>query len=327
MIDNLLLGFNISLSIDNLLYCFIGTILGTIVGVLPGLGPSATIALLLPLTFKLNLTSAVIMLAGIYYGVAYGGTITSVLMNIPGETCTVVTCIDGYQMAKKGRAGPALGIAAFGSFIGGTVGVIGLMLIAPPLASFALSFGPPEYTALMIAGMTLVTCLSRGSFVKSVAMAVLGFILACIGLDPVKGAERFTFGTLTLMDGVGIVPLVMGMFGIAELLNIAEESVKREGYIQESWRLRRLLPNKQDWKDSAGPIGRGSILGFILGILPGGGGRRFIFLHFLRFGKKDIETSREVWYWSDRGSRRTRNSEQLRNSRGFHPFTDIRPSF
>ncbi len=281
MIDNLFLGFNISLSFHNLIYCFIGTVLGTIVGVLPGLGPSATIALLLPLTFKLNLISAIIMLAGIYYGVSYGGTITSVLMNIPGETSTVVTCIDGYQMARKGKAGPALGMAAFGSFIGSTFGIIGLMILAPPLASLALSFGPPEFTSLMIAGMTLVTYLSKGPFIKSILMAILGFILACIGLDPVKGAERFTFGTLTLMDGVGIVPLVMGMFGIAELLNIAEESVKQEGYIRENWKLRNLLPTKQDWKDSAMPISRGSVIGFFLGILPGGGA---VLASFISYG-------------------------------------------
>lgn len=281
MFDNLLLGFNISLSFSNLLYCLIGTILGTVVGVLPGLGPSATIALLLPLTFKLNLTSAIIMLAGIYYGVAYGGTITSVLMNIPGETATVVTCIDGYQMARKGRAGPALGMAAFGSFIGSTFGIIGLMLLAPPLSSVALSFGPPEFTTLMVAGMTLVTYLSKGSFTKSLAMAVLGFILACVGLDPIRGAERFTFGTLTLMDGFGIVPLVMGVFGIAELLNIAEGSVKQERFVQTSWRLSKLLPTKQDWKDSTGPIGRGTILGFFLGILPGGGA---VLASFISYG-------------------------------------------
>jgi putative tricarboxylic transport membrane protein len=271
MFDNLLMGFQISLSPSNVLYCLVGTILGTVVGVLPGLGPAATIAFLLPLTFKMNVTSAIIMLAGIYYGVAYGGTLTSVLVNIPGEACTVVTCIDGYQMAKKGRAGPALGIAAFGSFIGSTFSIIGIMLLAPPLASMALSFGAPEYTSLMVASMTLVTYLSSKSVIKSLAMAVLGLILGCIGLDPITGTERFTFGALVLMDGINIAPLAMGLFGMAEILEIAEGTVKQESLVQQSMKIRNLLPNKQDWKDSIGPIIRGTPLGFFLGILPGGG--------------------------------------------------------
>lgn len=300
MFDNLLLGFRISLSFYNLLYCFIGVVLGTVVGILPGLGPSATIALLLPLTFKMDVTSAIIMLAGIYYGVAYGGTLTSVLMKIPGETCTVVTCIDGYQMARKGRAGPALGIAAFGSFIGSTVGIMGLMLLAPPLASMALSFGPPEYTSLMVVGMTLVTYLSRTSIVKSLAMAVLGFILSCVGMDPIKGAERFTFGTLTLLDGIGIVPMVMGMFGIAELLNIAEESVKQEeGFIQAKWNLLNLLPTKQDWKDSAGTHWKGYNSRLFLGNFTGRWGC-LVFFRFLWIGKKDFKAPGKIWHWNHR---------------------------
>ncbi len=282
MFDHLLLGFKISLSIENVLYCFIGSVLGTVVGVLPGLGPSATIALLLPLTFKLNITSAIIMLSGIYYGVAYGGSTTSILVNIPGESHSVVTCLDGYQMARRGRAGPALGISAFGSFIGSTVGVVGLMLLAPPLATFALSFGPPEYTALMVAGLTLVTYLSSTSILKSITMATLGFILSCVGLDPIKGAERFTFGTLTLMDGIGIVPLAMGVFGISEVLCMAEESVTQEaGFLQMKWKLRSLLPSKQDWKDSTWPIARGTALGFFLGLIPGGGA---VLSSFLSYG-------------------------------------------
>jgi putative tricarboxylic transport membrane protein len=272
MFDDLLLGFKISLSFYNLLCCFIGVTLGTVVGILPGLGAGATIALLLPLTFKMDVTSAIIMLAGIYYGVAYGGSATSILVNIPGETQSVVTCIDGYQMARKGRAGPALGIAAFGSFIAGTAGVIMIQLIGPPLASVALSFGPAEFTVMMVVGMTLITYLSRTSIIKCLAMATIGFILACVGLDPLNGAERFTFGTWTLLDGIGIAPLAMGIFGISEALNMAEESVTQEGgFIQTKWRLRALLPTKQDWKDSAGPITRGTFLGFFIGILPGGG--------------------------------------------------------
>lgn len=299
MFDHLLMGFSISLSWNNLLFCLIGTILGTVVGILPGLGPGATIALLLPLTFKLNVTSAIIMLSGIYYGVAYGGTLTSVLLNIPGEACTVVTCIDGYQMAKKGRAGPALGIAAFGSFIGSTVGIIGIMLVAPPLSSIALTFGPAEYTSLMVGGMTLVTYLSSKSAVKAITMAALGLILGCVGLDPIEGMERFTFGTVTLLDGINIVPLGMGLFGIAEILTMAEESVKQEGLVQSSMKFKSLLPTKQDWKDSAGPIARGTPLGFFLGILPGGGAVMASFLSYAmekriskhpeKFGKGTIE--------------------------------------
>jgi putative tricarboxylic transport membrane protein len=269
--DNLVMGFGISLSGMNLLYCLIGVVLGTTAGILPGLGPAATIALLLPMTFKMDVTSAIIMLSGIYYGVAYGGTLTSVLVNIPGEACTVVTCLDGYQMARKGRAGPALGMAAFGSFIACTFGIVLLMLIAPPLSTLALTFGPPEYAAMMVAGMTLVTYLSSKSIFKSLAMAVLGLMLGCVGLDPISGTERFTFGTLALMDGINIAPLAMGLFGISEVLIMAEGTIKQEDMVLPSLRLSKLLPTRKDWRDSAGPIARGSVLGFFLGILPGGG--------------------------------------------------------
>ncbi len=280
MFDQLLLGFSISLSFANLIYCLLGAVLGTVVGILPGLGPGGTIVLLLPFTLKLDVTSAIIMLSGIYYGVAYGGTLTSVLMNIPGEVCTIVTCTDGYQMARKGRAGPALGIAAFGSFFAGTLSVVGIMIVAPPLARFALSFGPAEFTALMVAGLTLVTYLSSKSYIKSLIMAVVGLILGCVGLDPVTGTERFTFGSLTLLDGVNIAPLAMGIYGIGEVLAMTEE----EGgnvFIRTSYRLKNLLPTRQDWKDSAGPIGRGSLLGFFLGLLPGGGA---VLSSFLSYG-------------------------------------------
>lgn len=299
MFDHLLQGFQISLSLVNLLYCLLGVTLGTVVGVMPGLGPAATIALLLPLTFKMDVTSAIIMLSGIYYGVAYGGTITSVLVNIPGEASTVVTCIDGYQMAKKGRAGPALGIAAFGSFIGSTFGIIGIMLLSPLLASVALTFGPAEYATLMVAGMTLVTYLSSKSVLKSLAMAVLGLVFGCVGLDPITGAERFTFGTLVLMDGVNIAPLAMGLFGLAEVLEIAEGSIKQENLTQSSMKIRNLLPSRKDWRDSIGPIARATPLGFFLGILPGGGAVMSSFLSYAlekrvskhpeRFGTGTIE--------------------------------------
>jgi putative tricarboxylic transport membrane protein len=271
MFDPLLLGFKISLSSINLFYAFVGVILGTVVGVLPGLGPAGTMALLLPITLRLNVTGAIIMLSGIYYGVSYGGTLTSVLMKIPGEASTVVTCIDGYEMAKKGRAGPALGISAFGSFIGSTVGIIAICFLAGPLSLIALKFSPMEFTSLMIFGLSLVTYLSSKSLSKSMAMTVIGLILGCIGIDPIKGVERFDFGTLTLLDGIGVVPLGMGLFGIAEIFILAEESEVHTKIIKTSMRIRNLLPTKQDWKDSIGPIARGTPLGFFLGVLPGGG--------------------------------------------------------
>ena len=293
------MGFGISLSWSNLLFALIGTILGTVVGILPGLGPGATIALLLPLTFTLDVTTAIIMLCGIYYGVAYGGTLTSVLMNIPGEGCTVVTCIDGYQMARKGRAGAALSIAAIGSFVGSTAGIIGITFLAPPLASIALSFGSAEFTSLMICGLTLVTYLSSKSPIKSLSMALVGLILGCVGIDPLEGDMRFTFGIATLLDGINIVPLAMGLFGIAEVLIMVEGSQKQGGLVTKSLNLRSLLPTKQEVKDSIWPIVRATPLGFILGILPGGGANLASFVSYAiekraskhpeRFGTGTIE--------------------------------------
>jgi putative tricarboxylic transport membrane protein len=272
LFENLALGFNLSLAPMNVLYCVIGVALGTAVGVLPGLGPTATISMLLPITFRMDMTSAVIMLSGIYYGSMYGGSITSILVNIPGEASCVVTCIDGYQMARKGRAGAALGISAFGSFIGGTLAIIGLTIVAAPMAKFALSFGPPEFTSLVILGLTLVTYLSQKSVMKSFMIAIVGLLLACVGLDPIFGIERFTFGSQTLSDGMDVAIMCMGLFGIAEVLSMAEVPSEQADFMKNPTRLRDLLPNKKDWKDSSGPIFRGSILGFFLGLLPGGGG-------------------------------------------------------
>lgn len=280
MIDHLLLGFQIALTFTNLFYCLVGVTLGMVVGILPGIGPAATVALLLPITFRLNVTSAIIMLSGVYYGVAYGGTITSVLLSIPGEACTVVTCLDGYQMARKGRAGPALGIAAFGSFFGGTFGIIAMTFMAIPLSKIALTLGPAEYTSLMIAGLTLVTYLSSKSTVKSLTMAVLGLICGCVGLDPITAQDRMTFGSLYLLDGFSLAALGMGLFGISEVLIMAEETVKQGSLTQASLKIRNLLPTKQDWKDSAGPIARATPLGFFLGILPGGGAVMSSFLSY-----------------------------------------------
>ena len=271
MVDNIILGFSASLTPVNLLYCLIGVTLGTIVGILPGLGPVSSIALLLPLTYKTDLLSAVIMLSGIYYGVQYGGTITSVLMNIPGEASTVVTCIDGYQMAKKGRAGAALGIAAFGSFIAGTFGIILLMFLAPPLAKIALMMGPPEYTALMIMGLSLVIYLSSKSMIKSLMMGVLGLLLGTIGMDPISGQIRFGMGIKNLMDGVDLAPMAMGLFGLAEVFMLIESKEGHNEFLNVKTKLREILPNRKDWKESFFPITRGSVSGFLMGILPGGG--------------------------------------------------------
>ena len=267
-IADLLYGFSVSLTPVNLLHCFIGVFIGTLIGVLPGIGPVGAISLLLPITLHTSPVGAVIMLSGIYYGSMYGGSTTSNLLNIPGEAASVVTCMDGYQMARRGRAGPALGIAAFGSFIGGTISIVGLMIIAPPLAEAALNFGPPEYFSLMILGMTLLIYLTSGSIPKALMMGVLGLILGVIGIDPISGAQRFTFNVLELSDGIGLVPLVMGLFGISEVLLNVEQDLKREIF---QTKIRGLLPNLQDWRESAGPIARGSVLGFFLGVLPGGG--------------------------------------------------------
>ncbi len=268
VIHNVLFGFQVALQPINLMYCFMGTLIGTLVGVLPGLGPAAAIALLLPSTFHTTPVSATIMLAGIYYGAMYGGSTTSILVNIPGEAASVVTCLDGHKMALKGRAGPALGIAAFGSFIAGTFGVIALTITGPLLSGVALRFGPPEYFAMMIVGITVLTYLSSGSMLKSLLMAAVGLILGGVGMDAISGKYRFTYGLQVLADGVGLVPVVMGLFGITEVLENLETEIKRDIV---STKFKNLFPTLQDWKDSAGPIGRGTILGFFLGLVPGGG--------------------------------------------------------
>ena len=265
--SSIIAGFSESLQLSRLFYCLLGSFLGTIVGVIPGLGPSATIALLLPITFHMDTVSAIIMLAGIYYGAQYGGSTTSIMVNVPGESSSVVTCLDGYAMARQGRAGPALGMAAFSSFIAGTFGVVVLMIVAIPLGEFALKFGPPEYFALMLLGLTLVCYLGEKSFLKSMLMVCMGLFLGTIGLDALSGAERFTYGALVLQDGVGLVPVFMGMFGIAEVLSMIEKPLEQQ-VIEKP---KGLFPTKKDWKDSGGAIARGSVIGFFLGVLPGGG--------------------------------------------------------
>ena len=271
ILDSLALGFSVALTPTNLLFCFIGSVLGSVVGVLPGLGCAATIALLLPLTFYFNETSAIIMLAGIYYGAMYGGSTTSILFRIPGESTSVVTCLDGYEMARKGRAGAALGISAFGSFFAGTLGVVGLTLFAPPLVEWALEFGPPEYFSLMVLGLTLVTFLGKGSALKTIMMAILGMLLGTVGLDPVNSVSRFTFGSKFLMSGFELVILAMGMFGISEVFKMIEKPVRQEQVVKAPEGILALFPNRQEWKASISPILRGTILGFLVGVLPGGG--------------------------------------------------------
>ena len=268
LLANLSLGIQAAFTPINLFYCLTGVFVGTLIGVLPGLGPIATIAMLLPATFALPPVSALIMLAGIYYGAQYGGSTTAILVNLPGETSSVVTALDGHQMAKQGRAGPALGISALGSFIAGTFSLVALMLVAPSLASVAIAFGPAEYFSLMALGLVVLTFLTQGSMAKALLMACIGIVLGLIGLDSITAQPRLTFGRMELIDGIGLVPVVMGLFGVAEVLINTEQVIKRDVI---NAKITQLLPNKADWKASAGPVARGTILGFFLGILPGGG--------------------------------------------------------
>jgi putative tricarboxylic transport membrane protein len=294
-LTHLLSGFAAALSPAYLAYAFAGCVLGTLIGVLPGLGPSAGTAILIPLTFKLDPTGAIIMLAAIYYGAMYGGTITSVLINVPGEAASVITCLDGHQMAKQGRGGTALGIAAIGSFIGGLVASIALALIAAPLARLALKFGPPEFFALMLLGLCLVSGLAGRSLAAALLMTVLGLLISMIGIDPVRGAPRFAFGIADLYDGLGIVPVVMGLFGIAEILITAEQPVRE--IIRA--RLSNLLPSRDEWRRSWGAIWRGTGIGFGLGLIPGIGAIVPTFMAYIvekrmsktpeRFGRGAIE--------------------------------------
>jgi putative tricarboxylic transport membrane protein len=261
-------GFGVVLEPTNLLYCLIGVIVGMLVGILPGLGPAATIAILLPLTFNVEPVTAIIMLAGIFYGAQYGGTITSVLLKLPGEASSVVTVFDGYQLARQGKAGTALGIAAIGSFIGGTVSVIALTLFAPLIAGFALDFGPPEYTVLALLGILLIATVGQGGRLKAVIAACLGLLLAAVGRDAFTGSERFTFDVLSLSDGLDFVPIAMGVFGLGEILYALEE---RKNPLPPPAKVTNVWPSRAELRQSRGAISRGSVLGFFLGILPGGG--------------------------------------------------------
>ena len=293
---NLMMGFSVALTPANLWMAFLGSLLGTIIGVLPGIGPAAGTALLIPLTFHLDPTGAIIMLSAIYYGSQYGGTITSVLMNIPGEAASAITCLDGYQMAKHGRAGAALSIAAIGSFVAGTASIVGLMLMAPPLARFALRFGPPEYTALLVLGLFVLSYMTGGSLAKNLIMITLGLLFGMIGIDQMTGYFRYSYGVVALGDGIGVVPVAVGLFGIAEILVTAGTDTRPEVLKPK---MKDLLPSRQEFRDSVMPIGRGTLLGFLIGIIPGSAHvistfisyavERRLSSHPERFGKGAIE--------------------------------------
>jgi putative tricarboxylic transport membrane protein len=264
----IVLGFQSALQPENLFYCFLGVLLGTLIGVLPGIGPVATISILLPITFKITPIAAIIMLSGIYYGAQYGGSTTSILLNIPGEATSVITCLDGYQMARQGRAGPALGMAAIASFIAGTLSLLGLTFLAAPFTDFAIRFGAPEYFSLMVLALVILTYLAHGSMLKALIIALFGLTLTFVGTDNITGSLRFTFGIIHLSDGFDLVPLIMGLFGISEVLINLEQSINQD--ILKT-KIKNLLPTAQDWMKSKGAILRGTVIGFFLGVLPGAG--------------------------------------------------------
>ena len=296
LLDNLILGFSVTLTPVNLLYCLIGAMVGTLIGVLPGIGPSATIAMLLPITFKFSPVGALIMLAGIYYGAMYGGSTTSILVNIPGETASVVTCLDGYAMARQGRAGPALCVAALGSFFAGCVATVIIFLFAPPLAKLALKFGPAEYFSLMVLGLVAAVVLAHGDLLKAIAMVLLGLLLGIVGTDVTSGTARFTFGISELMDGIGFDVVAMGMFGFTEIISNLELKEKRQVFTSK---VGKLMLTWADFKASWKAVIRGTALGSVLGILPGGGAIVSSFASYAlekrvatdpsRFGKGAIE--------------------------------------
>lgn len=296
LLDNLALGFSTALTFQNLLYCFIGCLLGTMIGVLPGLGPIATIAMLLPATYALPPVAALIMLAGIYYGAQYGGSTTAILVNIPGESSSVVTAIDGYQMARRGRAGVALFTAGFGSFFAGCVATLVLAAFAAPLSEIAFKFGPAEYFSLMVLGLIGAVVLASGSLIKAIGMIVLGLLLGLVGTDVNSGAARYSFDIPELTDGIGFVAIAMGVFGFAEIMNNLEQKEKRETFLDK---VTSLWPSKEDFKRMMPSILRGTGIGSILGVLPGGGAPLAAFAayslekktskHSAEFGKGAIE--------------------------------------
>ena len=268
VVSGLLSGFAIALQPVNLAYCFIGVVAGTLIGVLPGIGPVAGVAMLIPFSFGMSPTTAMILMAGIYYGAMYSGSTTSILVNLPGESASVVTCLDGYAMARQGRAGAALGMAAFASFIAGTLGIIGLMLLAPEVAALAIRFGPPEIFALTFFALTLVTGLIGASPIKGIAAAAFGMLLGMVGLDPMSSEERFTFGALHLADGLSFVSVSVGLFAVAEVLESLERT---EPITLYRGKISNLLPTAADWLASRGALWRGALIGFFVGVMPGAG--------------------------------------------------------
>ncbi|MGZ8488841.1 MAG: tripartite tricarboxylate transporter permease [Candidatus Binatia bacterium] len=296
LLDHLLLGFQTAGTLSNLFYCFIGVFLGTAIGVLPGLGPTATIAMLLPVTFVLPPVTALIMLAGIYYGSQYGGSTTSILVNLPGEAASVVTTLDGYQMAKQGRAGAALAASALGSFFAGTVATCLIAAFGPPLAAVALQFGPAEFFSLMVLGLVASVVLAQGSLLHAIGIVVLGLLLGLIGADVNSGTQRFTFGMYELADGIGFVTVAMGMFGLGEIIRNLENEAGRSVMLTK---ITGLWPTREELKRMVAPILRGTVIGSALGILPGSGSilgsfaaysiEKKISKHRAEFGKGAIE--------------------------------------
>ncbi len=268
ILNNIILGFGVALSLENLAYCFVGVALGTLVGVLPGVGPLVTIAMLLPITFNLPAVSALIMLAGIYYGAQYGGSTTSILVNLPGETASAVTCIDGYQMARQGRAGPALAIAAIASLFAGCVGVLLIALLGPLLGELALKFGAAEYTSLMLMALAASAVMTQGDAVKGLAMVVLGLLLGIVGTDVNSGMSRYTFGVPELSDGIGFTVIAVGLFAVAEIVVNLERREAPEVYTRK---ITNLMPTGKDLRDSSWPMVRGTAVGAFFGVLPGTG--------------------------------------------------------
>jgi putative tricarboxylic transport membrane protein len=265
--EGLVYGFSIALQWNNLLACFAGVLIGTVVGVLPGIGPIGAMALLLPVTYSMGPASALIMLAGIYYGSMYGGSTTSILLKVPGEVSSVITTLDGYEMARQGRAGAALFVAAIGSFVAGTVGILGLAFLAPTLASTALRFGPPEFFALCVLGLLVLSRLTDASLARAAVMVALGLGLSTVGMEPMSGVSRFTFGSLELSQGLELVPIAIGLFGVSELLSSVHDKLTAQRPV--TVRLSELLPTRAEWKRSQWPIARGSVLGFLFGLIPG----------------------------------------------------------
>src|SRR5436190_2127997 len=296
LFDHLIYGFGVAVSLQNLLYCLIGVTVGTLIGVLPGIGPHGTIAMLMPITYSVSPVSALIMLAGIYYGAQYGGSTTAILVNLPGETSAVVTCIDGYQMARQGRAGPALAIAAIGSFIAGTFGTLLIAVAGPPLADVALKFGSPEYFSLMLMGLVAAAVLAQGDMMKSLAMVAMGLLLGIVGTDVNTGVQRFSFGITELSDGIGFIVVAVGVFAVGEIVANLGDPEERRVFTEK---VKNLMPTWDDMKQSIAPILRGTAIGSFFGVLPGTGPAIASFASYMvekkvakdpsRFGKGAIE--------------------------------------